>query len=122
MTGKFGALLKKLRLEGGWTLREFCLRNGLDPGNHSKMERGGFPPPHSRERLEKYANALGLKQGSDEWMEFFDLASAEKGVIPEDLMSDEEVVAKLPVLYRTMRGTPVSSEDLDALIEKIRRS
>ena len=122
MSKKFGALLKKLRLEKGQTLREFCLERGFDPGNFSRLERGLFPPPQSHELLEKYAVALGLTPGSDDWLEFFDVAAAERGEIPPDLMSDAEVVDKLPVLFRTMRAKQVSGDGLDDLVERIRRS
>ncbi len=122
MTNKFSAMLKQIRLEKGLTLREFCLKNGFDPGNYSKLERGLFPPPESHELLERYALALELEPGSDRWLELFDLAAAERGQIPNDIMSDREVVDKLPVFFRTMRGKQLSSEQLDELVEKIRRS
>ena len=117
----FGALLKKLRIEKGVTLREFCHQNGLDPGNYSRLERGLFRPPGDRDKLAQYANALGLVSGSDDWLEFFDAAAASRGEIPEDLLSDEEVVEKLPVLFRTLRAKPVSPDNLDELVERIRR-
>lgn len=122
MSTKFGSLLKRHRLDRGQTLREFCLEHGIDPGNYSRLERGLFPPPQSHELTEKYARALGLEPGSDDWLEFFDLAAVERGQIPDDLLSDKEVVAKLPVLFRTMRAKQVTSENLDDLIDKIRRS
>ncbi len=120
--GKFSAMLKRIRTERGLTMREFCLRSGFDPGNYSRLERGLYPPPQNRELLERYAAALGIKRGSDEWLELFDLAAAERGEIPADLMSDKEVVDKLPVLFRTMRGKQLSPEQLDELVERIRRS
>ncbi len=122
MPNAFSAKLKELRINTGLSLREFCLRNGLDPGNYSKLERGHFPPPESHALLEKYAMALGLAPGTSAWLELFDLAAAERGRIPADIMSDEALVAKLPVLFRTMRGTPLSPEQLDQLIEQVRRS
>ena len=122
MPSKFSSMLKRIRLEKGLTLREFCLNNGFDPGNYSRLERGLFPPPESRERFERYAVALGIEPGSDQWMELYDLASAERGRIPDDIMSDEEIVAKLPVFFRTMRGQQLSPQQLDELVEKVRRS
>ncbi len=122
MATKFGSMLKRIRLQKNMTLREFCLKKGFDPGNYSRMERGLFPPPESRELLERYAKALGLKPGSDDWLELFDVAAAERGRIPEDIMSDEAVVDKLPVFFRTMRGKQLSPEQLDDLVERIRRS
>ena len=121
-TKHFGAYLKKLRISSGLTLRAFCIKNGFDPGNYSRLERGLLPPPRSEEKLKEYARALGLKRGTDEWLEFFDQAAAVRGQLPKDLLSDEEVVAKLPLLFRTLRGAPVASHKLDELVEKIRRS
>lgn len=117
----FGKHLKDLRTKRGITLREFCQVNKLDPGNYSRLERGLFLPPQKEELLSKYAVALGLVRGSEEWLEFFDLAAVSRGEIPRDLLSDEEVVGKLPILFRTLRGSSVSEEKLDKLVEKIRR-
>lgn len=122
MSRKFGALLKRHRLAKGQTLRTFSLEHGFDASNLSRMERGLYPPPQSHELLEKYAVALGLKRGSDEWLDFFDVAAAERGEIPADLLSDAELVDKLPVLFRTMRAKQISPEVLDDLVERIRRS
>ena len=46
------------------------------------------------------------------------MAAAERGRIPDDLMSDAAVVEKLPALFRTMRGMPLSSEQQDQLVEE----
>jgi transcriptional regulator with XRE-family HTH domain len=118
----FGALMKSLRQRTGKTMRDFCLEHRFDPGNYSRLERGRFPPPQKEELLGKYATALGLVRGSDEWLEFFDTAAACRGEVPKDILNDEEVLTKLPALYRTIRGTKVSPEKLDELIEKIRRA
>jgi len=117
----FGALLKRLRIKRGFTLREFCNRHGFDPGNYSRLERGVFSPPQDREKLQQYAAALGLSPGDDDWLDFFDTAAASRGEIPQDLLSDEEVVKKLPLLFRTLRAKPVSPENLDELVDRIRR-
>jgi transcriptional regulator with XRE-family HTH domain len=118
---KFGACFKDLRLKTGLTLREFCVKHQLDPGNLSRLERGLVAPPQAREKLEEYAGYLGLKKGSDPWFQFFDLAAAEVGRIPEDVMSDARVVAKLPLLFRTLRGQKVPGHELYDLIRTIRK-
>lgn len=120
--GTFGAFFREMRARAGLSLREFCLTNGFDPGNVSKLERGLLPPPESREKLEGYVKALRLKKGSDDWYTFFDLAAAERGRIPGDVLSDEELVSKLPVLFRTLRGQRVDDEARDDLVERIRRA
>jgi transcriptional regulator with XRE-family HTH domain len=97
----FGAFFKACRIKAGMTLREFCLRNGFDPGNLSRLERGLLPPPQAHDKLEEYASALGLKKGSDQWYEFFDLSAAEAGRIPKDLLSVATLIAAKP---RPCRG------------------
>ena len=115
----FGEFFKTKRIALGKTLREFCLENDLDPGNISKLERGFLSPPQ-HDKLIEYANLLKLKKGTDDWYKFFDLAAAENGRIPKDILSDEEVVKELPVLFRTLRGGKITDEKLDKLIRKIK--
>jgi transcriptional regulator with XRE-family HTH domain len=118
---QFGEFFKKKRIAKGFTLREFCRQFGFDPGNISKLERGMLPPPDSKEKLEEYARALGLKTGSGDWYEFFDLAAASKGMIPGELMDDEELVKSLPLIFRTFRNKRVSKKAVDELIDKLKK-
>ena len=119
---RFGQFFRNMRVKAELSLREFCVEGGFDPGNISRLERGLFPPPESQEKLVQYAKALNIKKGSDDWITFFDLAAAERGRIPEDVLDDEEVVERLPVLFRTLRGQRVDEKALDDLIERIRKA
>jgi transcriptional regulator with XRE-family HTH domain len=110
----FGPYFKELRTRKGWSLRRFCASNGYDPGNISRLERGFF-------LLREYAKALALKEGGEEWLEFFDRAAASRGHLPADLQADEKLLGRLPVLFRTLRGRKVTPENLDQLAELIRR-
>jgi len=121
-TRLFGSYFKELRKKQGKTLREYCLENGFDPGNISKMERGLMPPPSSREKLEAHAQCLGVVKGSSDWYEFFDLAAASTGKIPVDVMTDESLVSKLPMVFRTLRGEKLREDQLEDLIDRIRRA
>ena len=118
--GAFGEYFKALRVKRGLSLRQFCATNGFDPGNISRLERGLFLPPESETKLKDYARALRLRLGSDEWIDFFDRAAAERGMIPHDLQNNEKLVRQLPVLFRTLRGQRVSRESLEKLVEMIR--
>lgn len=100
----FGAFFRTTRKALGLTLSEFCRRNGFDKGNISRLERGLVPPPHSRPDLETYAKALNLESGAVAWDRFFELAAAETGRIPADLVEDQRVIQKLPGLYRGLRS------------------
>lgn len=119
---RFGTKFRELRLRLGVSLRMFCIEHKLDPSNISKLERGLLAPPQKREILERYAACLKIEEGSDDWYEFFDLAAAEKGRIPEDIRSDEELLRKVPILFRAARGQDVSKADVDALLDKLRET
>lgn len=116
----FGTFFKERRIALGLTLRKFCEKHSIDPGNLSKIERGVLPPPKD-EILKKYAHYLELKDGTDEWYEFFDLAAAESGRLPKELR-DKEIVARMPFLFRTIRGKKITKEKLDKLIKLIKES
>jgi transcriptional regulator with XRE-family HTH domain len=99
----FGDLFKLKRIEKGLTLREFCRINGFDPGNVSKIERGLFQPPQSKEMLSKYATALGIEEGS------------------EDIVANEELMTALPVLFRRVRNKTLDEKGLENIIKAIKR-
>jgi len=117
----FGEYFRKKRLEMRKTLRQFCLENGLDPGNISKIERGILPPPQSREKLVHYAKCLGIVEGGDEWLEFFDIARTDAGRIPEDLFVDKNIVAKLPLVFRTLKGQKLTGEQLERFVRALEK-
>jgi len=120
-TINFGRYFEQLRQAQGLTLRMFCKKASCDPANISRMERGLIPPPKGREILEKYAEALNLRDGSNEWYQFFDLAAADQGIIPQDIMADAELVKVLPVFFRTLRGQKPTEVEMKKLAEKIRK-
>jgi hypothetical protein len=43
------------------------------------------------------------------------------GRIPPEILENEELMEKLPVLFRTLRGQKVPDEQLDELVRKIRK-
>jgi transcriptional regulator with XRE-family HTH domain len=118
----FASFFQSLRKEHRITLRAFCEAAGADPGNISRLERRNIPPPQDREILTRYAKALNLKEGSDEWYLFFDLAAADRGIIPQDIMDDAELVKELPAFFRTLRGQKPTETEMRKVIEKIRKS
>jgi transcriptional regulator with XRE-family HTH domain len=118
----FGQYLQELRKAKRITLREFCIRAQADPGNISRLERGTMPPPQDEEILRRYAVAVEIKYGSDEWYRLVDLAATDKGVVPRDLLDDKEVVQLLPVFFRTLRGQKPTEEEMRRLAEKLKIS
>lgn len=118
----FGEFVEELRLEHYDSLRAFCLKNNYDPGNHSKLERGIFPAPKDHELLERLAKALKIKEGTDQWYKFFDLAVSSHGSYQIKNVTDKELLEKLPVLFRAVDRQDLTAEELDKLIEKIRKA
>ena len=116
----FGEYVNKIRVEKRITLRKFCRMNKIDPSNWSKTERGILPPPKSKTVLEMIAKSLKLSQGAEAWDTLFDLAAI--GHIPSGIISDEKILEKLPVFFRTVRGEKPSRKELEELIELIRES
>ena len=117
----FGVFFESLRQHNRQTLRDFCKKAKADPANISRMERGAMTPPKSQEILERYAAALGIKEGTDDWYKFFDLAAVAQGVVPHDIRNDENLAESLPLFFRTLRGQKPSVTELKKLAEKIRK-
>ena len=100
----FGSFFRASRKALGLTLREFCRRSGFDPGNVSRLERGLVPPPQGRQILESYAKALKLESGTGAWDTFFELAAAEAGRIPADVLENQQASHHLPAVFRQLRA------------------
>ena len=118
----FGDFFKGKRIEESLSLREFCKKHQLDPGNVSKLERGILAPPKSMETLKEYAKYLGITEESPDWTEYFDLAAASKGEIPHEILNDDDLAKKLPLIFKVIRERKDTLDLFDNLIEVIKSS
>jgi len=117
---KFGADLKRIRVERGLSLREVCKITSYDASNWSKIERGLLSPPSDPEVLKNWARVLEIKGKEAEG--FVDSATIAQGIIPSDILSDKNSFKYLPAFFRTMRNKKPTKEELDHLIELIRNA
>ena len=117
----FGEFFSAKRKSLGKTLREFCRENGFDAGNMSRLERGLQTPPQSKEKRRQYALALGIKEGSEEWLEFCDLATISAGKIPDSIVSDKELMAEVPILFRSIKKEGIEKERIQNLLEALKK-
>jgi len=101
---KFGKFFKQYRESLGLSLREYCRKYKLDPGNISKIEQGLVSPPQKKEKLEYLAKTIKLQPKTIEWNTFFNLASTESGRIPSQILDNHEVQGKLPIFFRKLQG------------------
>jgi len=118
----FGAYVREKRLELRIGLREFCNTLELDPSRWSKVERGTLQPPKDEEMLGKIAKVLKIPKRGPEWVKFRDLAIFSRGEIPQDIMEDKELVACLPLVFRTLGREKPTKEQLLSLADLIRHS
>jgi len=102
MSDTFGGALRQLRLSQGKTLRQFCKEHGFNPGNWSRYERDRIPPP-AEGVVWTWLIRFGVEEDSEGWYHITDLANVARSQMPYDLMSDAELVPKLPVLFGALR-------------------
>ena len=121
MESTFGEFIKVRRIAKRITLRAFSEALGIDPSNYSRMERGQLQPPSNPEKLVAFARLLSIPQDCDEYREMVRLASLGRGEIPPAILSNESVLAKLPVLFRTLEGDKVDEAVLDELFETMKK-
>lgn len=117
---RFAKNLKELRIKKGLSLREVCKLTGYDPSNWSKVERGRIAPPSDRKTLATWAKVLGLSQKSKELDEFIDAAQLAQGIIPSDILTNENAVKFMPAFFRTLRNKKPTKEEIDRLVELIK--
>jgi len=119
---KFGNLLKNLRITRGLTLREACRLAGYDPSNWSKIERGILSPPSNEKDLKNWAKILGIAENKKQTQEFIDTAKIAQGSIPQDILSQDVLVERLPAFFRTLRNKKPTKKEIDRLVKLIARS
>ena len=116
----FGKFIKRLRIEKDIGLREFCRQLSMDASNWSKIERGVLAPPQDEEKLYQIALILNIENDKELFNELRDKAAIDAGIIPKDLLSDQETLNALPMFFRTVRNEKPTVEELEKLIKKIR--
>ena len=114
----FGEFIKSMRIEKDIGLREFCRRLSIDASNWSKVERGILPPPQHKDKLDQIAEVLNIEKDSELYNELTDKAPIDSGIIPKDILSDQETLNALPMFFRTVRSEKPTPEELEKLNER----
>lgn len=120
MKENFGQFLKELRIKKGLTLRNACRILDYDPSNWSKIERGKMPPPSDEKTLRKWAKSLGLVD-ENIIREFVDRANLAQGIMPQDILSQGNVIDFLPAFFRTLRNKKPTQKEIGKLLKLIRK-
>lgn len=118
---EFGEFIKNKRLLLNLSLRKFCELVEIDPSNWSKVERGVMPLTTDQDKLLEIIKVLKILEGTTDYTKFFDLASVAKRKIPDYVYNNAELLNLLPVFFRTASKDKPSDEELEKLVELIRR-
>jgi transcriptional regulator with XRE-family HTH domain len=120
MPTDFPEILKELRLEAGYGLREFAEMIGDAPSNYAGVESGMRAPWRNQEKLRRVADSLGLEEGSSKWDRFF-IAAQRTGMLPPDVQHvlDRPGVA---LVLRTVDERQLNEEELRKVVQYIRRN
>ncbi len=114
---RFDDFIKEKRVAAQLTLRQFCQQASVDPSNWSKTERGLGEIPKSKDMLDRIAGILKLdKSDRDTLIDLAIIAS-----IPKELRSND-IIEKLPIFFRTVRGEKPTEAELKKLFETISNS
>ena len=120
----FGEFFMAKRKALGKTLRDFCRENDFEARKLSRIERGLLIPPQDKSKRLQYANALGIKEDTDDWFDYCYLANKSAGRALIDLVSDRELMAEVPIIFKAMNGDGVNIGSirklLDALYKEMR--
>jgi transcriptional regulator with XRE-family HTH domain len=119
MKNNFGQILKDLRIKKGLTLRRACRLLNYDPSNWSKIERGRMSPPSDERILRNWAKILGISK-EKKIQEFIDIANLVQGIVPQDILSQDNIVDFLPALFRTIRNKKPTKKEISRLIKLIK--
>lgn len=113
----FGAFLRNYREKVGYGLREFANEIGKNASVLSAIELGNRSHTFAQNELKQIAAYLGIKEGSDDWAVFFDLAR-KKGQIPadvQDVIENEKLGNFVFSLLRTVGRQRPTAEQIDDL-------
>ncbi len=119
---RFGEFVRERRTTLGFKLREFCLTFGYDPSNWSKMERGELGAADELQTLQMWAEQLNIRQGSEEWQKFYDLAFLSRGEVPPDIFTNDATADVLPLVYKILRGRDDAEGEMEKLVLMLRKS
>ena len=117
----FGIFFKQIRMNAGFTLRDFCIAYDLDPIVLGRLERGMIPPPDNDDEIGRYATILGLEEGGEMWDEFFNQAALCRGPISDEMSEAARTIRECPCFFQCDFGEDLSDDESVALMETIRK-
>lgn len=111
VTLTWGQYMRQLRHDQGHSGRSFCRQHDLDVSMLCRHETGMHVP--TDDYLDRYAKALRLARGSDQWRLFMDLATDARK--PEQLQNHTHGLA--PVLALIIRSAGCSRTEFDLAVD-----
>ena len=112
----FGEKIRTLRADSGISLREFCVKMGVDPGNWSRIERDLANPPTDQKFFNKLQKILKFSEKTKIEL----VAQAKTTVITPKEFKESGLMEHLPVMLRKANGDELKADEIESLIKWIR--
>lgn len=103
---KWGQVFRQLRLDKRITLSVLEDEHGLNRSTVCKHERGVLKP--KPDVLVRYAELVGLKDGTPEYKEFIALGLAESGILREEFVKRPEEVLRAAIMNVLDQGFTIN--------------
>lgn len=118
----FGDWVRGYRAEKQITLREFCRRGDVDPGNWSKLERGVMAPPSDKELQRLIVREIiGLDERHPDYYKVFALMdNAQAAISRSEPPHGPDLIGALPMFVTKSDGTRLTAEELDKIVAFVR--
>ena len=118
----FGRLIRERRRELQMTLGDFADKADIDAGNLSRIENDRVAPPQNQAVLNRICSGLGYDLDAPEAKHLRDVAAIQNGRLPHDIVENEEIMAQMPLLLRSVAKHRLNSKEVDRLVELIREA
>lgn len=115
----FAKLVKSRRELLCLSSRDLANQLGLKPSDWNRIERAVQLPPKTHEFALELASALMIEENSTEYVELVNALRA-ASLRERPLLSDEQLLSRLPIIFRTKDGKKPSKTELGRLAEKLR--
>lgn len=114
----FGQTIEEIRKSSSITLKQLSRDIGFDPSYISRIERGKKKP--SDKFVDAFTSYFAIETGTETYKKIKDSASIARAEIPDYVMSEKDIVDRLPMLFRTITGSKIEEDALDDLINLLK--
>jgi transcriptional regulator with XRE-family HTH domain len=110
--------IRRRRSQLGFACRDFAVQLQIKPSDWNRIENGRAQFPDDEDFRNKLASALMIQQEESDW---FHRTLCNYKVQNRPPLSEQELIAKLPVVFRKSDGTRLTKAEALKLASHLRR-